>query len=51
MGTEQSEFIKWAWEVLLMLKLHPNQVITTSMHTLIPTQTTVSVFSECFELK
>ena len=36
MTTEQTDFSKWAWEVVLMLKLHPNQVLMNSMRTLNP---------------
>lgn len=36
MSSEQQEFVKWAWEVGLMLKLHPNQLLSRSMQTLSP---------------
>ena len=35
-SSEQSEFVSWAWEVVLMLKLHPNQVLVRSTQTLSP---------------
>ena len=37
MSSEQQEFVTWAWEVGLMLKLHPNQLLSRSMQTLSPT--------------
>ena len=36
MSAEETEFVSWAWDVLLMLKLHPQQVLLHSMQTLAP---------------
>ncbi len=38
MTTTQSklEFVKWTWDVMLMLKLHPHQVISHTVQTLSP---------------
>jgi hypothetical protein len=40
MSTDEKNFITWCWEVLLMLKLHPNQVIHPSMEVLTPESST-----------
>ena len=38
MNTAQSqlEFVKWSWDVVLMLKLHPHQVVSHTAQTLSP---------------
>ena len=35
-SSEQQEIMTWAWEVVLMQKLHPNQLLSRSMQTLSP---------------
>jgi hypothetical protein len=40
MSQEERDFISWSWEMLLMLKLHPNQVIHVSMELLTPESNT-----------